>query len=156
MSTSCHPASLRREHPPPCHHHSSFPSAPSQNCKHSLTSCPRLWSLTLVAYGSCSPTDVSVLQSPPGCFLAEWRQTWRVSLGDRARPDPGRSLGEESLTNTLLGKLSWPLAIYSAHLSAVCCGQHISCSARQRQNGTVKTLNTPYIEHEPTMSQGQI
>lgn len=79
--------------PPLWHHHSSFPSVPSPNCKHSLTSCLGLWSLTPVACGSCSPTDVSVPQSPPGCFLAERRQPQRVSSGDRARPDPGHSPG---------------------------------------------------------------
>lgn len=77
-----------------CHHHSSFPSAPSPNCKHSLTSCLRLWSLTPVSYVRWSPTDVSVAQSPPGCFLAEWRRSLRVSSGDRAWPDPGHLLGE--------------------------------------------------------------
>lgn len=80
------------------HHHSSFPSAPSPNCKHSLYSCPRLWSLTPVSYGSWSPTDVSVPRSPLGCFLAEWRHSLRVSSGDRVRPDPGHLL-EESLAH---------------------------------------------------------
>lgn len=78
----------------PRHHHSSFPSAPSPNCKHSLTSCPRLRSLTPVSCGSSSPTDVSAPQSPLGCFLAEWRRSLRVSLGDRAGPDPGHLLEE--------------------------------------------------------------
>lgn len=95
-----------------CHHHSSFPSSLSPNCKHPFTPCLRLWSLTPVAHGSCSPTDVSVPQSPPGCFLAEWRPSRRVSSGERTRPDPGHPLGDTSLTNTLLGKLCWLLAIY--------------------------------------------
>lgn len=136
--------------PPLCHHHSSFPSELSQNCKHSLTSCLWLWSLTPLAYESYSPTDVSMPQSHPWCFLGEWRQSLRVSSGDRAQPDPGHSLGDSSLTNTLLGKLSWLSGIYSAHLSAVCCGQHVSCNAVQRQNGTVKKVNTLYTKHWPT------
>lgn len=102
------------------HHHSSFPSAPSPNCKHSLTSCPRLWSLTPVSYGSWSPTDVSVPQSPLGCFLAEWRHSLRVSSGDRVRPDQVICSRKASLTNTRLGKLIWLLVIYSANLSVVC------------------------------------
>ena len=127
--------------PPLRHNHSSFPSAPFPNCKHSLTRCLRLWPLTWVAYGSCSPTDVSVPQSPPGCFLAEWRRSRRVSSGDRARPDPGHTLGDKSLTNTLLGNLSWRLVIYSAHLLAVSCGQSVSCNVEQRQKGIVKKVN---------------
>lgn len=47
----------------------------------------------------------------------------------------------------------WLLAICSAHLSAVCSGQRVSCNAGQRQNGIVKTVNTPYIKHEPNTWQ---
>lgn len=66
------------------HIHQHLPN----NCKHSLTSRLMLWALTPVAYGSCSPTDVSVPQSHPQCFLGEWRQSLRFSP---RWPSPTRS-----------------------------------------------------------------
>lgn len=125
-----------------CHHHSSFPSAPSPNCKHSLTSCLRLWSLTPVSYGSWSPTDVSVPQSPPGCFLAEWRRSLRVSSGDRGWPDPGHLLGESLALQHSTEKTQLSVGLLFSTL--VSC-LHVS-RVGQRQNGTVEKINIPHIK----------
>lgn len=106
-----------------CHHHSSFPSAASPNCKHSPTSCLRLRSLTPVSYGRWSPTDVSVPQSPP-LPLSGWAAALSEGfLGWPSLTRPGslaRGCTGALLANTLPGKFNWLLVIYSAQLSAVC------------------------------------
>lgn len=125
--------------------------APSPNCKHSLIPCLQLWSLTLLLHGRCSPTDVSAFLSPPGCFLAEWSRSRSVSSGDR---DQGHLLWDKSLTNTLLGKLSWLLAIYSAHLSAIGWGQLVNCNAKIKwywQKCVQHPLSILYISFFPKL-----
>lgn len=95
--------------------------------------------LTPVAYGSCSPTDVSMPQSPPWCFLAEWRQSRRVSSGDWAQPGLGRPLWEWIAHQHQTGKTQQTFG----HLfsTVVSC---LRASYNGRQHGTVRKVNTPY------------
>ena len=131
----------------------SLPSATSYLI--SISSIHKLWtlpqlpsaaviSLTPVAYGSCSPTDVSMPLSPPWCFLAEWRQSRRVSSGDWAQPGLGRPLWEWIAYQHQTGKTQQTFGhLFSAVVSCL----RASCIGRQ--NGIARKVNTTYIKHDP-------